>query len=346
LGADLIDTIYFEEDVGEHPRTLSILDRFKSARAIPIKRFGEIFNRRGQNFRIQKSNPSLILAGKYNGHVLPAPDGFGIGGTKNFYFSHMYNCVYDCRYCFLQGMFASANYVLFVNFEDFDQEISRTIKENPNENITFFSGYDCDSLALENITGFAGHILPIFKNHPNSLLEFRTKSVQVNPLMSMAAIPNCVIAYSLMPEAISVKLDNKAPSIKRRIETMSSLARQGWKIGLRFDPLIHGKNWQKLYQGLIEDVFKAIPQHSIHSVSFGPLRFPKAMYRDIFKLYPEEPLFSGPLDHERPVVAYKKEIEEEMTEFCQQMFAKFIPGSIIFRCITEGQAPGLQKNEG
>ena len=69
------------------------------------------------------------------------------------------------------------------------------------------------------------------------------------------------------------------------------------------------------------------------------------MYRDIFKLYPEEPLFSGPLDHERPVVAYKKEIEEEMTEFCQQMFAKFIPSSIIFRCITEGQNPGLQKNE-
>ena len=42
---------------------------------------------------------------------------------------------------------------------------------------------------------------------------------------------------------------------------------------------------------------------------------------------------------------YKKEIEEEMTEFCQQMFAKFIPSSIIFRCITEGQNPGQQKNE-
>ena len=75
-------------------------------------------------------------------------------------------------------------------------------------------------------------------------MEFRTKSVQVNPLMSTTPIPNCVIAYSLMPEAMSLKLDNKAPSIERRIETMFSLARQGWKIGLRFDPLIHGKNWQ------------------------------------------------------------------------------------------------------
>ena len=30
----------------------------------------------------------------------------------------MYNCIYDCRYCFLQGMYSSANFVLFVNFEE------------------------------------------------------------------------------------------------------------------------------------------------------------------------------------------------------------------------------------
>ncbi len=345
MGAELIDTIYFEEDISEHPRTLSILAKFKAARTIPIKRFGELFNQRKQNFRIQKSKPSLILAQKHNGHVLQAPGGFGIGGTKNFYFSHMYNCVYDCRYCFLQGMFSSANYVVFVNFEDFDKQIERIINQHPEETVTFFSGYDCDSLALETITGFAAHILPIFKNYPGSLLEFRTKSIQVNPLTSMKAISNCVIAYSLMPEVMSVALDNKAPSIKRRIETMSKLSKQGWKIGLRFDPLIHGENWRTLYEELIEDVFKVIPQKSIHSVSFGPLRFPKAMHRDIFKLYPEDPLFSGPLQQRGPIVAYRQEIENEMADFCRQMFAKFIPDSIIFQCTPEGQSPELENNE-
>ena len=337
----MINTIYFEEDISEHPRTLSILAKFKRARTIPIQRFGEVFNLRNQNFRIQKSKPSLILARKHSGHVLPAPGGFGIGSTANFYFSHMYNCVYDCRYCFLQGMFASANYVVFVNFEDFDIQIDRIVNQYSEETVTFFSGYDCDSLALENITGFAAHILPIFRRHPKSLLELRTKSIQVKPLTSMEPIPNCVIAYSLMPEAMSIALDNKTPSIERRINTISILARQGWKIGLRFDPLIHGKDWQVLYKELIEGVFKVIPQESIHSVSFGPLRFPKAMHRDIFKLYPEEPLFSGPLEQRGPIVAYRQEIENEMTRFCRQTFAKFIPDSIIFQCTPEGQSVGL-----
>ena len=31
----------------------------------------------------------------------------------------MYNCLFDCRYCFLQGMYNSSNFVIFVNYEDF-----------------------------------------------------------------------------------------------------------------------------------------------------------------------------------------------------------------------------------
>ena len=39
----------------------------------------------------------------------------------------MLNCVYDCRYCFLQGMYRSANYVLFVNYDDFRVQIEESI---------------------------------------------------------------------------------------------------------------------------------------------------------------------------------------------------------------------------
>lgn len=50
----------------------------------------------------------------------------------------MFNCIYDCRYCFLQGMYSSANYVIFVNFEDFDKEIEEVIQDNKDKKITFF----------------------------------------------------------------------------------------------------------------------------------------------------------------------------------------------------------------
>ena len=160
----MIETIYIEEKIRNHPRTHFILSKFKKARCIAIEKYGEIFNKRNQNFRIQKSSPKLILAHKSSGLVLPAPEGFGIGNSKNFYFSHMYNCIYDCRYCFLQGMYSSANYVIFVNYEDFNAELEKVIEENKGTKITFFSGYDCDSLALESVTGFANHILKFLEN--------------------------------------------------------------------------------------------------------------------------------------------------------------------------------------
>ena len=248
-----------EEKIKNHPRTKLILKKFKKARILEIDKYAEIFNKRNQNFRIQKANPNLILAHKNDGFVLRTPEGFGIGSSKNFYFSHMYNCIYDCRYCFLQGMFSSANYVIFVNFEDFDASIKNVINQNINSKITFFSGYDCDSLALENVTGFAKHILPIFQQYPEVEIEFRTKSIQREPFMSIEPMENVIMAYSLIPDLMSSSLDNKVPSISKRIQVISDLALRGWRIGLRFDPLIHGKDWKFLYEDLLEKVYNSIP---------------------------------------------------------------------------------------
>ncbi len=74
----MIECIYIEDEIKDHPRTLSILDRFDSTRRIKIKRYGDVFNKKSQNFRLQKSNPALILARKHQGLVLDAPDSFGI----------------------------------------------------------------------------------------------------------------------------------------------------------------------------------------------------------------------------------------------------------------------------
>lgn len=331
----MIDTIYYEKNIKNHPKTIEILSRFQNARQICIERYGEVFNKRDQNFRLQKTNPALILAQKHKGFVLPVPEGFGIGQTRNFYFSHMYNCIYDCRYCFLQGMYSSANYVLFVNYEDFSNEIENTIYKYKSDDVTFFSGYDCDSLALENVTHFMTYILPLFKKYPNALIELRTKSVQLQPMISIPVLENCIVAYSLIPEAISKLLDKKTPSIQRRIGAMKKLSQAGWKLGLRFDPLIHGRDWKDLYRGLIEDIFKDIPVHSVHSISFGALRFPKAMFKKIHSLYPEEILFSGPLKQSDGLVSYKSDIENEMINFCRECVGQFVSEAIIFNCSFE-----------
>ena len=75
----MINTIYIEQTVRDHERTNKILKRFSDARIISCDRYGEVFNPRSQNFRIQKQNPALIIAEKFKNFLLPTPEGFGLG---------------------------------------------------------------------------------------------------------------------------------------------------------------------------------------------------------------------------------------------------------------------------
>ncbi|MDP7034261.1 MAG: DNA photolyase [Planctomycetota bacterium] len=333
----MIDTIYVERDIQKHPRSQRILDRFPDAIRIEIDTYGEVFNRRSQNFRLQKRKPALILAAKHSGQVLPAPPGYGIGSAHNYYFSHMLNCLYDCRYCFLQGLFQSAHYVLFVNYEAFLEEIEKRLAEHEGTPMTFFSGYDCDSLALESVTGFVTEVLPFFRTHPQAILELRTKSIQIQPLLKEAPLENGVVAFSLTPHRVAQRIEHRAPSVRRRIEAMTQLAHHGWSIGLRFDPLIHGVDWQEQYLRLFDEVFQRIPSQRIHSVSYGPMRFPKAMFRDIARLYPQEPLFAASVATENGMASYPQDIEDEMTAFCRKHLQERLPSSIFFQCIPESR---------
>ena len=92
IGLKMSKRIYVERSVADHPRTRAVLKRYPRASIIEIERYGEVFNRRNQNFRLQKKQPALILADKFSSRVLPTPPGYGIGGENNFYFSHLLNC--------------------------------------------------------------------------------------------------------------------------------------------------------------------------------------------------------------------------------------------------------------
>ena len=328
----MIHTIYIEEDIAEHPRTLQILKRFPDATKIVCGRYGEIFNRKAQNFRLQKRQPALILARKHKGLVLPTPKQYGIGAEENYYFSHMLNCLYDCRYCFLQGMFQSAHYVLFINYEDFIDEIHHIITMNKDKLIHFFSGYDCDSLALDPITGFTNTFLPLFERYHTALLELRTKSTQIRSLLKREPVQNCVIAFSFTPDKIARSLEQKTETVTKRLEAVSGLQHAGGERGLRVDTLSYTREYIEQYKQLFDDVFSKINPDLIHSVSLGSFRLPKSYFRKLEKLYPEEKLLASPLVEENNNISYRTDIHDALITQCIETITQFIPPEKFFPC--------------
>ncbi len=295
------------------------------------ERYTHVFNNSAQNFRIQKQQPSLILAKKNHKRVLPTPAGYGIGGEHNYYFSHMLNCLYDCRYCFLQGMYRSAHYVLFVNYEDFLDDI-HDVAASHQEPSWYFSGYDCDSLAMEPVTRFIDYSLQRFATIDNAFLEIRTKSTQISQLLRIPAAPNAVIAFSFTPQPTATRHEHKVPSVAKRIAAAKKLQQAGWKIGIRLDPMIASDNFRQDYRDLLIQLFTDLDSESIHSVSYGAFRLPRDFFKRIVKLYPREALFAEQLTENAQVVSYSTDREATQRDFIHNELLQYVTEQRIFPC--------------
>ena len=55
----MINTIYIEREIAGHPRVRQICENFSDAVVIICERYGEVFNPKAQNFRLQKQRPAL-----------------------------------------------------------------------------------------------------------------------------------------------------------------------------------------------------------------------------------------------------------------------------------------------
>ena len=328
----MVDTIYIEAAARAYPLTQTVLARHPKARIIEIEKYSEVFNSHAQNFRLQKKNPSLILAVKNNKRVLSTPTQYETGGGANYYFSHMLNCLYDCRYCFLQGMYRSANYLMFVNYHDFVTDITNIAGEHQQDEKPpwFFSGYDCDSLAYEPVTGFAKHFIAQFEKLPHAVLELRTKSTQIRTLLQREPLQNVVVAYSLSPEEIASSIEIGAPSLAKRIDALEKLQLHGWRIGIRFDPIIWHEGYLQHYRTMIEQVFEKLDSSKVDSVTIGGFRLPKGFYKTLRRLYPEHWLFSAGLEEKSGMIAYHQDIEREAFSHISEFALEHISSDSLY----------------
>ena len=329
----MVDILYIEKDLTDQSLVEYVKKHFHNAERVYIEKYGEVFNIKSQNFRQQKIKPALILANKIGQKIIATPAEYESGGDKNFYFSHMLNCVYDCRYCFLQGMYRSANYLLFVNYDDFANDLREHVKQTSAKNPWYFSGYDCDSLALEPVTGFAEYFLEVFAE-PDMLkatLELRTKSTQIRSLLNRKAMPNVVVAFSLNPDEVISSIETGTPKLLKRLKAIQQLQESGWRVGLRFDPVVWHDEFESTYQTFFKTVFESIDRYKIDSVTLGAVRLPKDFHKIISKLYPEHWLFKAGMElNDKSMVTYSDEISEQLLNFCKDQLVNVVPEELLF----------------
>ncbi len=284
--------VYVEEGAADHPETRRILAVLKDPPVIPIAHYKDVFCRTHQDFRAQKESRGLILAVKRPPFLYPGSPMCDSFGHRCFlYSSNAMNCVYDCEYCYLQGMYPSANLVLFVNTEDVFRETDRELAEHP---VYLCISYDSDLLAMEHLAGLCRRWIEFARERPDLTVEIRTKSAAFGAIADLPPARNVILAWSLSPRGIAARYEHRAPPPSARIRAMKAARDRGWPVRLCVDPVLRTKDWREQYTELIREVRAAFGAEMLPELSVGVFRVPERSLKVMRKIRPDSDLLAFP----------------------------------------------------
>ncbi|EOS41655.1 hypothetical protein C809_04226 [Lachnospiraceae bacterium MD335] len=321
--------IYVEKAVLEHARTRRILAEFPSATVIEIDHYKDVFCRSRQSIRFQRRAQNLILAAK-QGTLLyeGAPVCQSFGNRYFYYVSCAMNCIYDCAYCYLKGMYPSANIVVFVNLEDIFAQVRQVLEQHP---LYLCVSYDTDLPALERIIGYVREWCDFAANHENLKIEIRTKCASKTFVRNTRPVSAVIYAFTLSPQAVIDAFEHHTPSLTQRLSCAAELIRAGCPVRLCFDPMIYVPDWQQHYEAMLEEVFRAIPMEKIVDVSVGTFRISQDYLKNMRRQEPESLVIWFPYQKEGGYCHYPDALMEEMECFLSGRLEEKISREKIFR---------------
>ena len=325
--------IYIEDKVKNNATSLAILENFKNSTVINIKHYKDVFTPSGQSLLLSKHSPSLILASKEGRLIYEgAPVCENFGNEHFYYTSLIMNCYYDCEYCYLQGMYPSANIVIFVNIEDIFAELDILLKNHP---VYICISYDTDLLALEGFTGFVKEFIKYTAKHYKLCVECRTKSANIGIIKKYIdeglAIPeNFIFAWTISPPFIADKYEHKIPDFESRLKAVKTAAKLGLSLRLCFDPVLKVPDCEILYSEMLDRVFTEIPQAALRDISIGSFRVSKDFLSKMKKKRENSIILNYPYTLENGVYSYGLEENKKLTGFLISQSAKYIDKSKIF----------------
>lgn len=320
--------IYIEKGALEHPNTRKILNHFNQAEIIEINHYKDVFSRSHQNFVIQKKSPKLVLAVKKENLIYKGAEVCEDFGNDYFYYtSNMMNCIYDCEYCYLQGMYSSSNIVIFVNIEDI---LKKTEKLLEKHKVYMCISYDTDILAFENVIGYASIWINFAKKHKNLTIELRTKSDNFKAIESIKSEKNVILAWTLSPDEVIDTYEHKTPSVRARISSIKSAIDKGWKVRICFDPMLYVKSWKEKYKNLIDNTFKELEAEKVNDVSIGVFRVSKDYLKKMRKQRNDSIILNYPFQTVNGICSYSKDMSKEMIEYAYELIKKYVPKDKIY----------------
>ncbi|MEA2063169.1 MAG: hypothetical protein U9P14_05685 [Gemmatimonadota bacterium] len=293
------DTLYFHPALEDHPRARDLIERIPHRR---IERLEKGFEELAAGVPPDPAGGSEGARGKYNIALAPYPGRMvehcpatpGMRCCHYRVINLIMGCPFDCSYCILQGYLNRPTIFIFPELEKVFSQVDSEIAACSEYPLRFGTGELSDSLALEQVTGFARPLIDFFRKKEKCWFEFKTKSTAVESLLEVEQVPgNIVVSWSVNPPEVVAAEETGATLLAARLGAAKAAQGAGYKLGFHFDPIFFYDGWEAAYREVVEEIYRHVQPGRVAWISLGTFRYSPWMARYYEQRFGDHPLLVG-----------------------------------------------------
>ena len=240
-------------------------------------------------------------------------------------------CTLGCSYCSIQTFYRDGAVAVESNLaEKLDQ-----IELNPKQNYHIGSGQSSDSLAMGNRGGVLDAQLEFARKNTNIILEFKTKSKEIDYFLTHELPPNIFISWSLNPQVIIDHEEHFTASLDQRISAARKMVEAGIIVGFHFHPIVYYNGWENDYNQVVEQVMDQFAPENVGMISMGTITFIKPAIKNLRKLGIPSKVLQMPMSDASGKESYPFEIKKKIFGGIYNRFSPWHDDVFFYFCMEE-----------
>ncbi|MET0066280.1 MAG: radical SAM protein [Candidatus Thiodiazotropha sp.] len=225
------------------------------------------------------------------------------------------NCGFDCSYCSIQSFYHGDE----VRFDGTFAEKLARLELDPGQVYHIGTGQSSDSLMWGNQGGILDALFEFARQHPNVILELKTKSKNIAYLLQHEVPANILCTWSLNTPTLIEHEEHLTATLDDRLGAARRLADKGVRVGFHLHPMIHYDAWQEDYGELLHRLNTGFSPREVVLVSLGTLTYIKPVIKQL-RARPgfRSKILQMPMVESDGKLSYPRAVKEAMFRFAYQ----------------------------
>ena len=240
-------------------------------------------------------------------------------------------CSLGCSYCSIQTFYTDGKISVDKNLA----EKLAKIPLDPNKKYHIGSGQSSDSLAIGNREGVLDAQLNFARNNPNIILEFKTKSNNIDYLLKSNVPDNVFVSWSLNPQLFIDNEEHGTASFDERVSSARALSDKGVLVGFHFHPIVYYEGYELDYANIIQKVVSMFDPLEVAMISMGTLTFIKPAIKKLRSTALSSKVLQIPMADAVGKSSYTKEIKKEIFGHVLNQFSSWHDTVFFYLCMEE-----------